>query len=110
MISIVESILSLPQTQTCLWRWDFSTSFAASSGKQTSLVSMRPVRDFWVRLFGRLIMKADFGTSTTPAKRDSLRNSSGMPEAGTDAKSSFRKYIGFESNSVLACAKGETAA
>src|ERR1700746_489708 len=33
-----------------------------------------------------------------------------MPETGTDAKSSLRKYIGFESNSVLACAKGKIAA
>src|SRR5580700_5943296 len=33
-----------------------------------------------------------------------------MPEAGTDAKSSLRKCIGFESTSVLVCAKGEIAA
>jgi hypothetical protein len=33
-----------------------------------------------------------------------------MPEAGTDAKSSLRKCIGFESNSLWACAKGEIAA
>jgi hypothetical protein len=33
-----------------------------------------------------------------------------VPETGTDAKSSLRKCIGFESNSVWACAKGEIAA
>jgi hypothetical protein len=33
-----------------------------------------------------------------------------MPETGTDAKSSLRKRIGFESNAFLACAKGEIAA
>src|SRR5258708_32552694 len=33
-----------------------------------------------------------------------------MPETGTDAKSSLRKCIGLESNSLWACAKGEIAA
>src|SRR6266436_3276368 len=85
-------------------------AFAASSGKQTSLVSMRPVTDllspgfFWVVLS----RTADFGTSTiTGKKRDSLRNSSGIPEAGTKTKSSSRKSIGFALGSVLGCLDGE---
>src|SRR6266481_7274341 len=53
---------------------------------------------------------ADFGTSTiTGKKRDSLRKSSGMPEAGTEASFSSRKRIAFALSSGLGCAKGEIA-
>src|ERR1700719_935608 len=53
---------------------------------------------------------ADFGRSTiTGKKQDSLRNSSGMPEAGTKARSSPRKSIELALGSVLGCLNGEIA-
>ena len=53
---------------------------------------------------------ADFRTSTIAGrKRNSLRKSSGMSEAGTEAGFSSRKRIAFALGSVLGCAKGEIA-
>src|SRR5713101_9881680 len=73
------------------------------------MVSLRSVTDlFGDSFFWASSATADFGTSTViRKKRDSLRKSSGMSEAGTEASFASMKRIASALGSVLGCAKGE---
>src|ERR1700730_4631003 len=98
-ISIVDKHPLTPPNSNVSVALEFvSPAFAASSGKQTLLVSVRSVTDFFGSSFFCVASSSTsgFGTSTiTGKKRDRLRKTSGMPEAGTVARFSSRKRIAF---------------
>src|SRR6202023_4307054 len=87
-ISIVDKHpLTPPNSNVSVALEFFSQAFLESIGEETFMVSVRSVTDLFGDIFFWVASSstADFGTSTiTGKKRDSLRKSSGMSEAGTE--------------------------